>query len=187
MLRISEHSGTTPTLPTGSPDLLTDLCTDSVGCLIRVHRQHGRLVAYPKGSDLTVFAFGPEANQAVFADPSLYHIVGPPGPRGSSQRRFQQGLFGLNGAQHLEHRRLLMPALSKQAVLAQVGALTDLVECCLERWRPGQRIDLYAAMKELSLTIAGKLLFGMDEIPNAREVAETFQEWLDCGLSRRCR
>lgn len=170
-------------IPIGSPSLLHDICADSVGCLTRLHRQYGLLVAFPKGSDLTVFGFGPEANYAVFSEPRLYHMVGPPGPRGSSQRRFQQGLFGLNGAQHLQHRRLFMPALSKDAVRGQAGLMTSLLERSLSSWRVGQSLDLYGAMKKLSLDIAGKLLFGLDEIPQAEELAATFQEWLDCHIS----
>lgn len=158
---------------------------DSVGCLARLHRQYGSLVAFPKGSDLAVCAFGPEANHAVFTEPHVYQTgVGPPGPRGASQRRFQQGLLGgLNGAQYLAHRRLLMPAFSKDAVLAQAGIMAGLVDRCLDRWRPGQRIDLYTAMKELSLALVGKLLFGLDEIPRTEALAATFQSWLDCYIS----
>jgi cytochrome P450 len=141
-------------------------------------------VAYVnKGAERTVFAFGPEANRAIFGDTDTYHIFGPPGPRNSSQRRFQQGLFGLNGAKHLEHRRMLMPALRKEVVLAQAGAMARLVEGYLDRFRPGQDIDLYAAMKELALLLACKLLFGLDEIPRARELADTFQVWLDGYIS----
>jgi cytochrome P450 len=177
--RSSAHGG----IVVGSPALLQDICDDSVGCLMRLEREYGALVAFPKGGELTVFAFGPEANRAVFADPQLYHIVGPPGPRGSSHRRFQQGLLGLNGAQHTSHRRLLMPALAKEAVLAQTGAMHDLVDRCLESWRPGQRIDLYQAMKQFSLDLAGKLLFGLDEIPRAPALAAAFQSWLDSYIS----
>src|SRR5262245_51295832 len=177
--RNSAHAGS----GSGSPALLQDICVDSVGCLTRLYRAYGDFVAFPKGDDLTVCAFGPEANRAVFSEPQLYHIVGPPGPRASSQRRFQQGLLGLNGAQHTSHRRLLMPALSKEAVLAQAGAMANVIHRCLELWRPGQRLDLYLAMKRLSLALAGKLLFGLEEIPRAEELAATFQSWLDAYIS----
>lgn len=168
-----------PTIPTGAPSLVEDICTDSVGALARVFDRAGPLVAFPKGDDLTVCAFTPEANRAVFCDPSLYYIAGPPGPRGSSQRRFQRGMFGLNGAQHLAHRRLLMPALKKETVISVAAGMGRIVETTLDRWQPGQTIDLFGAMKELSLDIAAKLLFGMDEFPAKRELAETFQAWLD--------
>src|SRR4051794_26298466 len=95
-------SATSAAMPVGSPALIDDICTDSVGAMVRVRREHGPIVAFPKGGgEQTVFAFGPDANHAVFSDPHQYHIVGPPGPKRSSQRKFQQGLFGLNGNQHL--------------------------------------------------------------------------------------
>lgn len=144
------------------------------------------MIACRKGTDLTVLAFGPEANHAVLTNPDDYHAVGPPGPRSSSQRRFQQGMFGLNGAQHLKHKRLLQPALSKKAVVSQQDALVSTVDRCLGGWQLGQRIDLYGAMKELSLTIAAKLLFGLEEIPRASELVSVFQDWLDCFFATYC-
>src|SRR4029079_14037802 len=117
--------------------------------------EHGPIAAFPKGGgEQTVFAFGPDANYAVFSDPPQYHIVGPPGPKRPSQRKFQQGLFGLNGNQHLDYRRLLMPALRKEAVLAQAAATVDLVDRALDGWHAGRTIDLAEAMKELSLAVA---------------------------------
>jgi cytochrome P450 len=179
----SGQRGVEESMPIGSPALIDDICTDSVGALMRAYREYGSLAAFPKGSDQTVFAFGPEANRAVFGDPKMYHIVGPPGPKRSSQRKFQQGLFGLNGNQHIDHRRLLMPALRKEAVMAQAAATVDIVDRSLDQWRPGKVMDLSAAMKDLSLSVAGKLLFGMDEIPASAAVAATFQDWLDAYIS----
>lgn len=167
------------TIPSGSPAHLKDICKDTVGSLTQVWRNHGPLVAYPKGTDLNVFAFSPEANRAIFSDTQLYHTVGIPGPKNSAHRHFRMGLFALNGNQHRDHRRLLMPAMAREAVLAQGDIMARTVESCLDGWRPGQQIDLYGSMKELALAIAGKLLFGLDEIPCAGEVARLFQDWLD--------
>lgn len=166
-------------LPTGCLADLRDIDTDTVGCQSRLYQRYGPIVAFEKGSERTVFAFGAEANYSIFTDCETYHVFGPPGPKNSSQRRFQNGLFGLNGAKHLEHRRLLMPALRKEVVLSQGAAMARITEKYLNRLRPGQTIDLFGAMKELALMVAGKLLFGLDEIPRARELADTFQIWLD--------
>ena len=171
-------------MPTGAPAVIADICSDSAGAISRLRRQYGPMVAYRKGDELTVFAIGPEANYDVFSRPDIFQIGGgPPGPRGSSQRKFQQGLFGLNGTQHQDHRRLLLPALSKEAVQAQAGDMAERVGRFLDGWRPGQTIDLAAAMKDLSLSLTGKLLFGLDEVPGARDIAATFQEWLDHFIS----
>src|SRR4051812_46571373 len=106
--------------PTGSPESLAGICTDSVAAISRLHREYGPMVVFPNGTDRTVFAFGPEANRAVFGDTNLYHMIGPVGPKGSAQRAFHLGLLGLNARQHLDHRRMLQPVLRKEAAVAQV-------------------------------------------------------------------
>ena len=166
-------------MPMGSLSMLRDIGTDTVGCLTRLQQQYGSVVGYAKGNERAVFAFGPEANHDIFTDVETFRVYGPPGPRDSSQRRFLNGMFGLNGAKHLEHRRMLMPAMRREVVVAQGEAMTRLTDDYLDRLRPGENIDLYAAMKEFSLAIAGKILFGLDEIPRSQELAETFQLWLD--------
>lgn len=166
-------------MPIGNEELLHDLCHDTVGCMSRLYRHHGPVVAFPKGTDQTVFAFGPEANYAVYSDPATYQVYGPPGPRNSAQRRFGQGLFGLNGARQQQHRRLLLPALNRPAAAAHVQPMLEIIEGTLAGWRTGQRLDLAAAMKELALRIAGRLLFGLEDFSDAAEVAGAFQAWLD--------
>lgn len=169
--------------PLGNPALLQGICDDSVGAINRLHETYGRMVVFPSGPDRTVFAFGPEANHAVFGDTSLYHMIGPVGPKGSAQRSFQLGLLGLNGKQHLEHRRMLHPALRKDASLAMVEPIQRLVQKFLDGWQVGTKIDLYASMKELSLSFAAQLLFGLPGISRGVELTSTFQQWLDAYIA----
>src|SRR5262245_44489816 len=166
-------------IPEGAAEHLHDLCFDTVGCMNRLHRLYGPIVGYRKGSERTVFAFGPEANESVYGDPATFYIYGPPGPKNSAQRRFGLGLFGLNGPKQQQHRRLFLPALRKPSVEASAPVMRQQVEHFLAGWRPGQTIDLYGSMKDLSLQIAGKLLFGLDDLSSARAVAAAFQDWLD--------
>lgn len=171
--------GGSASIPLGDPTQLHDLCQDTVACMSRLHRVYGSIVGYPKGSELTVFAFGPQANHDIYSDPGTFHVYGPPGPRNSAQRRFGLGLFGLNGLKQQQHRRLLMPAVSKHVVEASAPSMLHEIRSFLAGWRLGQTIDLYAAMKELSLRIAGKLLFGLEDFTIAHTVAAAFQDWLD--------
>lgn len=167
------------TLPIGSPDLLHDLDGDTLGCTSRLHRTYGPIVAFPKGSDLTVFTCGADAGYTVFSDPETFHVFGHPGTKNTAQRRFGLGLFGINGAVQRQHRRLLMPAVRKEMVEASAAAMAAVIDEFLGEWRVGQRFDLYAAMKDLSLRVACRLLFGLDDFTVARDVAVAFQDWLD--------
>lgn len=104
---------------------------------------------------------------------------GPPGPKNSVQRGFGLGLFGLSGAKQVQHRRLLLPAMSKPATEGFARPMRWVIDETLAGWRTGQQLDLAAAMKKLGLQIAGRLLFGLEDFSDATEVAEAFQEWLD--------
>lgn len=174
------HSSLSPqTIPIGDPEHLDDLCRDTVGCQIQLYRTYGELVAFPKGPHQTIFAFSPEAHRDAYGDPTTFYVYGPPGPRNSAQRRFAQGLFGLNGPKFQEHRRLLMPAVSKGAVEGAGSAMQHIIDRFLANWHPGKQIDLYGSMKSLSLRVAGQLLFGLEDFTIADTVAAAFQDWLD--------
>ena len=88
-------------------------------------------------------------------------------------------MFSLNGAQHDQHRRLLMPAMTKPATATAAEPIRSLIDETLADWQVGQRIDLAAAMKRLGLLISGRLLFGLKDFSDATEVSEAFQNWLD--------
>lgn len=166
-------------IPLGTPDELDDLCRDTAGCTSRLHRTHGHLVAFAKGDDTTVFSCGEAASYAVFSDPETFHVFGHPGTKNTAQRRFGQGLFGINGTKQRQHRRLLMPAVRKEVVEASAAAMASVTDEFLSEWQTGQRVDLYGAMKDLSLRVASRHLFGLEEYDTARDVAAAFQDWLD--------
>ncbi len=169
----------TGAIPQGDEALLHDLSHDTVGCMSRLYREYGPLVAFAKGSDQTIFAFGPEANRDVFSDPAVFQVYGPPGPKNSAQRRFALGLFGLNGPKQQQHRRLLMPEMTRSAAEAFLGPMREIIDETLAGWRPGQQIDLQGAMRGIGLRIAARLLFGLTDLSCATEAAAAFQEWLD--------
>ncbi|MBA4067776.1 MAG: hypothetical protein C0501_29575 [Isosphaera sp.] len=166
-------------MPTGDEALLHDLCDDTVGGTARLHRRYGPAVAFPKGSQQTVFVAGPAAARDLFADPDTFHIYGAPGPRNSAQRRYALGLFGLNGPKQVEHRRLLMPPLSRPAVEARAGEMEALVDRTLAGWRIGRTVDLAAEMRQLALGVTGRLLFGLEDFSDAAAVAGAIQGYLD--------
>jgi len=174
----------TPSLPSaGAAAWLEHICDDSLAAIRKVHSMGGDFVAYDKGGDLTLFAFAPEHNRAVFSDPDTYHMFGPPGPRGSSQRRLSLGLLGLSGQQHVRRRRLVMPAVRKEAVEAYQSPLTEMVEQHLERWQAGQVVDLADEVKALARKVTGIfLLYGQADFPRGREITEENQRWVDAQV-----
>src|SRR5262245_21078535 len=131
------------TLPMGSPDLLHDLDGDTLGCTSRLHRIYGPLVAFPKGSDLTVFTCGADAGYTVFSDPDTFHVFGHPGTKNTAQRRFGLGLFGINAAVQRQHCRLLMPAERQATVEAAGAAMAEAIDGSRGAARVGHATDHY--------------------------------------------
>jgi cytochrome P450 len=164
----------------GQPGDLPQFLHDPVGCMARLHAQHGDAVFFRKGAGLFLIIFAPEYNRQVLCQPETFHIVSRfPGPKNSSQRRFGRGLFSLNGEEHQQHRRLLMPPFRKGALPSYHDALVDLVEERLATWVPGQVIDLIAEMKEFTLRMTTRLLFGVTDDALAHGIEHHFEQWLD--------
>jgi cytochrome P450 len=164
----------------GSPEEAQEFLHDPVGCMRRLQRRHGLTIAFRKGQAGGLFAFGPEHNRQLFANPDAFAIVSRfPGPRHSAQRRFGRGLFSMNGAEHQEQRRLLMPPFRKDQLGAYHEALLDLTEGLLAGWRAGTELDLWAQMKEHALRITTRLLFGVADQAVGHAIEALFEEWLD--------
>jgi cytochrome P450 len=166
--------------PEGSPRHLEGFLDDSVGCLQRLHKLHGSIVGFRKGDSFSLFAFGPDFNRQVLANPDAFYLSsGFPGPKKSAQRHFGAGLFGLNGARHQEQRRLLMPPFRKEAVDSYHEFFVSLTRQFLADWQPGQTRDIAHEMKEYALAITSKLLFGLDDLTTARAIEPVFDEWME--------
>jgi cytochrome P450 len=164
----------------GSPEEVQEFLHDPVGCMRRLQRTHGLAVAFRKGSAGGLFAFGPEHNRQLFANPDAFAIVSRfPGPRHSAQRRFGRGLFSMNGAEHQEQRRLLMPPFRKEQLSAYHPALVALTAGLLGGWRAGAELDMWAQMKEHTLRITTRLLFGVEDVDVGHAIEALFEEWLD--------
>jgi cytochrome P450 len=162
------------------PADVQDFLHDPVGCLSRVRRNYGRLTTFERDGQPFYFAFGPEYNQTVFGDLDAFHIVaGVPGPKRSAQRRLGRGMFSLNGEEHRQARRQLMPPFRKEALGRQAAALTELIDEFFAGWRPGQSFDLMHEMQELTLGMAARVLFGVEDPAAAHAVKDSFAEWLE--------
>jgi cytochrome P450 len=164
----------------GRPEDVVDFLHDPVGCMSRVQRQYGNLAAFARGTQLALFAFGPTYNRALFGDLDTFHIVSRfPGPKRSAQRRFGRGLFSMNGEEHRTYRRLLTPPFRKESLEAYQAPLAGIITDLIGDWQPGRTIDLVQQMKELTLRITARVLFGVEDLTLAHTIEQLFEEWLD--------
>lgn len=162
------------------PAHLHDFLDDSIGCMVRLRKIYGPTAGFRKGQGVALFAFGPDYNRLILANADKFFLSsGVPGPRKSAQRRFASGLLGLNGEQHATQRRLLMPPFRKEAVESYRDLIVGLTEEWLADWRAGPVFDLEASIKDFSLLMTTRLLFGIDDLEQAHAIEAAFEPWMD--------
>ncbi len=155
---------------------------DSVGYTRQLFTTYGPIVSLAAGGRTrlysplpdcpgTVFAYGPELVHTVATQHEIYYKYplsmgrypeGEPAPRERALKHFGVGLFGVNSDEHRAHRRLLMPAFHKQRIESYRDAMVAVTEAVLNRWRPGETVDVAAQMRALTLGVAVKTLFGAE-------------------------
>jgi cytochrome P450 len=73
-----------------------------------------------------------------------------------------EGLLTSEGARHQRQRRLVQPAFAAARVTTYAGVMIADADALAGTWRDGATVDLHAEMARLTLTVAGRTLFGVD-------------------------
>src|SRR5437588_11286635 len=155
---------------------------DPIGCVRRLHRKRGKLVApgpiaCGERTRLHVLAVGPACNRQVLGDPAKFRTTGQfiHGPKDSAQRRIRFGLTRMNGPQHKQQRQLILPPFHKNAVAGYHDLIVELAREVISQWTVGRR-DVYADMRAVTLRIASAVLFG-HEASDAYRIAHLLDIW----------
>jgi cytochrome P450 len=85
------------------------------------------------------------------------------------------GLITTDGEYHDRARRIMMPAFHSRRIHSAVAVIEDATRRSIERWRPGDRVDVYAWARELAMAIAMRALAGLDPYDAGRGRAATGQ------------
>jgi cytochrome P450 len=80
------------------------------------------------------------------------------------------GLLTAEGQTHLRHRRLLQPAFHRDRIAGYAQVMIDYAAGMSGRWQHGATLDIAREMMRVTLSIAGKTLFGTDVESEADEV-----------------
>jgi cytochrome P450 len=91
------------------------------------------------------------------------------------------GLLTIDGDFHRRSRRIMLPAFHRERIEAATTTMTTEADAAIERWQPGDELDLYHWTRALALRIAMRALFGFD--PSAttagdRDAADQFEHAL---------
>jgi cytochrome P450 len=73
---------------------------------------------------------------------------------------FPGGLILRDGAEHREHRRLMLPALRRDELAAHLVRMAPHIEAAVEGWLSEGTVEIHGAVKRLTLDIAADVFIG---------------------------
>ncbi len=136
------------------------------------------------GAGQTIFALGPASTQTVLGQPGSFHSARVEGPRESrSFFRLTSGLFSMNDGKHLAQRRLIQPAFTRKRLEGYRDDMVAITAQALDRLPLGSRVDLLAAIQQLTLDIANKALFGLDPAPGTATIGDLMRDMTGLSLN----
>jgi cytochrome P450 len=147
---------------------LLQLYLHPIARLRQLYTTYGDIVVLTKNNPMLVFAFGPQHNFRLLSNPDLFHASSErfleKVPRGTAFTRILlNNLQRMDGDQHKQQRRLMMPAFHKQQIVNYHHDMIDQTQHLLDRWEIGREFDLLREMQRLTQNVTDKTLFGLDD------------------------
>ncbi len=128
----------------------------------------GGLVALSDPSDIKeVFGFGPDDAHAGEANVVLKPFLG------------RNSLLLLDGAQHLRHRKMILPAFHGERMLAYGDAMIEAADDAVDGMPVGRTFAVHRPMQSLTLKVILRTVFGVAEGPRFRDLADVLTKSLD--------
>jgi cytochrome P450 len=162
-----------------SPRRTREFEREPLPLLLRLRERHGPVFTIRLLYQPVVFALGPEANHYITVSHAS-NFRWREGGMGDLIPLLGDGLLTTDGDYHRRARRIMLPAFHREQLAASTSIMAEEAERAVAKWRPGQRIDLYAWTRRLALRIAMRALFGFDPDHAARDarMAAEFEEAL---------
>jgi cytochrome P450 len=154
---------------------------DPIELMMRITKQHGDVVRLRFGPIVAHVVNHPEfVGQVLEERQQIYDKR----TRSVSKMRATCGasLLTEEGPLWLRHRRLIQPALLRQAVERYIPIVAAETMAMLEEWQDAARatrpLDVVAEMMRLTLAIAGRVLFGSDVSGDTLTIKQALTEIL---------
>jgi cytochrome P450 family 135 len=96
----------------------------------------------------------------------------------------QRSVLLLDGAEHLRHRRLMLPSFHGRQLLAHAATMRDCADAEIDSWPVGEPFTMLAAMQSLTLRIILRAVFGYTPGPAQDELSTRLRGMVD-PLARR--
>jgi cytochrome P450 len=157
---------------------LREFGRDTLGFLLRLHRQYGGVVRFQLGPKVVHLVTDPALAKVVLQERYKNYRKGAPYAR--ARFAFGEGLITSDGAKWRRHRKLIQPLFHKdhyarfaEIMSTSIVGLLDRWESAAERARP---VDIAIDLRNLALKIAARTLFSTDLDEDADWLQDAFNQ-----------
>ncbi|MDV7999888.1 cytochrome P450 [Rhodococcus sp. IEGM 1408] len=126
-----------------------------------------------------VALLGPEATEAVLTNRDKAFASGD-GWRFLIGPFFDRGLMLLDFDEHLSHKRLMQQAFTSDRLERYAAAIDPAVRTALEQWEPGDNLQVYPELKQLTLNLAVEVFMGGAEGTSQKRLDLINASFIDC-------
>ncbi|MGO9925587.1 MAG: cytochrome P450 [Mycobacterium sp.] len=145
--------------------------------LLVLYRRRGPVINSGIGRHGYTYLLGPEANKFVFANAGAF----------SWRRTFENlaivdgptALIVSDGADHRRRRSVVAPGLRHGKIQDYVQTMVSTFDTVIDRWRPGQRLDIYQQCRSAVRRSTAESLFGPRIAAHSDFLGEQLQPLLD--------
>ncbi len=152
---------------------------DPLGFMERLAREYGDVVHFKIGGRHVYLLNHPDDIKDVLVSHYANFIKG----RGVARRRdnfLGEGLLTSENNFHRRQRRLTQPAFHHERFSAYGAAMAKLAADASDSWRAGESLDVLEAMRQITLSITSRTLFGTSVETEHERIIAAFR----AGLSR---
>ena len=155
---------------------LFDFRKDALRFLQRTQKTYGDLAYYRLSGQDTYLVSDPDAIEKIFVKDNRNFIKS----RGLDRTKplLGEGLLTSEGDFHRRQRRLVQPAFHRKRIQSYAEVMVKSSLEHQDRWQSGQQVDMSLEMMELTMTIVGHTLFGMDVSKQANAVSHSIDKLL---------
>ena len=147
---------------------------DTTGFLLRLARREGDVARFRLGRRPAVLLVHPDHVRQVLVDDADAFTKG--GLVRRARRLLGDGLITSEGELHRHQRRRIQPAFARRQLVGYANVAPRHAARLADRWRPGQQVDIGAAMDELALGIVVEILLGADIANGAAAIATDLRD-----------
>jgi cytochrome P450 family 135 len=91
----------------------------------------------------------------------------------------ERSVLLLDGAEHLRHRRLMLPTFHGDRMRAWTGAMAEAADAEIDAWPVGEPFSMLRTMQAATLRVIIRVVFGYEPGPEADELQRRLREMID--------